>query len=85
MHYKNLTSYLWVALQPRNSENVNFFTMRKFTEYHFCVSVCHSEYLLVTESREERRQWMDELQKQNPKLLEHESESHNTLQVQRHA
>lgn len=39
------------------------------------------EYLLVTETREQRREWMDELQKQNPKLLEHETESHNTLQV----
>jgi hypothetical protein len=45
----------------------------------------HSEYLLVTETREQRREWMDELQKQNPKLLEQESESQNTLQVQRHA
>ena len=56
----------------------------------YTIPVClfhpiHSEYLLVTETREQRREWMEELQKQNPKLLEHESESHNTLQVQHHA
>lgn len=42
-----------------------------------------NEFLLVTDSREERREWMEQLQKQNPKLLDtHESSaSGNTLQV----
>ncbi len=32
----------------------------------------YSEYLLVTKSREERREWMTKLQEMNPKLLPHD-------------
>ena len=45
-----------------------------------------SQFLLVNDSREDRRAWMEQLQKQNPKLLDtHEpaaaAASGNTLQV----
>ena len=45
-----------------------------------------SQFLLVNDSREDRRAWMEQLQKQNPKLLDtHEpaaaTASGNTLQV----
>ena len=36
----------------------------------------------MTDTRDERRQWMDLLQKQNSKLIDtHESQSGSTLQV----
>ena len=58
-------------------------TSRLSHNYHFCADFLFSEFLLVTDSREERREWMEQLQKQNPKLLDtHESSaSGNTLQV----
>lgn len=39
------------------------------------------ELLLVAESREERKKWMDKLQEQNSSLLEHERKSSATLEV----